>query len=123
MMSRIPRHLRLPIAAMALVLTLFAVGAMPAAAHWDYEEQGEDVAITSPDHRSGSVCDNERDGRFVTADWYDSGGALIGTAEDGGDRQCSDVFLFAGTAATVRVCESTEFPDEPPNSRCSTGRV
>jgi hypothetical protein len=123
MFSRPTKVLRLPLAALALVLTIFSLCSAPASAHWDYEEQGEDVAITSPDHMSGSVCDVERDGRFVSATWYDSAGQGVGGAEDGGDSQCSDTYQFTGEADIVKICESTKFPEEPPNSRCSIGKV
>jgi hypothetical protein len=120
MFGRTPQRIRLPLATLALALTVFSLSATPASAHWDYEEQGEDVAITSPDHMSGSVCDVERDGNFVVADWYDSAGSLVGSAEDGGDAQCSDVSQFVAEADIVKICESVNVNDPP---KCSTGKV
>jgi hypothetical protein len=120
MRSFLFRHLRLPIAAVTLVLAMLAITASPGSAHWDYQEQGKDVAITSPDHDIGSVCDVERDGNFVTAVWEDNWGRQIGYAEDGGDEQCSDNVNLSGVAETVRICESVNVGDPP---KCSTGNV
>lgn len=92
----------------AAVLTsafaLIAVGIAPASAHQSIVEQGEDYALTATNHNSGSVCDWEKDGHFVSATWRDSQGRTVGYEEDGGDSGC-DERSFKRKASTVVVCE------------------
>lgn len=104
MITGTARLLRVPLAAMGLVLALFAVASAPAGAHQSIVEQGEDYAVTDSDHRSGSVCDWERDGHAVYAVWFDADGNRVGIEEDGGDGGCDNV-SFAGRADTIQVCE------------------
>lgn len=106
MISRIYQSLRVPLATLAIVLTLVAVGTAPAAAHSTIVEQGNDFAVTDSNHQSGAVCDMEADGHFVSATWYDDEGFRVGYEEDGGDAGC-DQISFHGTADTVYVCEVT----------------
>jgi hypothetical protein len=103
-LSRMYRTLRLPIATMALVLTIFALSSAPASAHSTIVEHGEDYAVTDSGHSSGAVCDWERDGHIVVAYWYDNDGGKIAYAEVGGAGSCNDV-SWKGEADTVRVCE------------------
>jgi hypothetical protein len=96
--------LKLPIATLALVLTIFALSAAPASAHQTVVEQGEDFAVTDSDHTSGTVCDWERDGHFISAAWYDDEGLQVGYAEAHGVGECSDDG-FHDYAKTVQLCE------------------
>jgi hypothetical protein len=90
-----------------VALFAFAAFATPAGAHQTEVSQGRDFAITASDHESGTVCDMERDGHAVYADWYSASGVRIATASDGGDPGCDEV-NFPGTskAERVTVCET-----------------
>ena len=88
----------------ALALLAFAVISAPAGAHQCETSQGNDFALTATDHRSGSVCDMERDGAAVTAEWYDAEGISVALEWDGGDSGC-DEGKFRGKAVSVVVCE------------------
>jgi hypothetical protein len=87
-----------------LALLAFAVISAPAGAHQSEVSQGHDFAVTATDHQSGTVCDMEADGHFVSATWRDSEGFVVGYEEDGGDFACDET-SFHGTAETVVVCE------------------
>jgi hypothetical protein len=43
------------------------VASLPASAHTSIVKQGDDQAVTDPDHLSGSVCDLEKDDTRVIA--------------------------------------------------------
>lgn len=98
--------LRFALTAVAVALLSFAVFATPAGAHQTEVSQGRDFAITATDHESGTVCDMERDGHAVYADWYNADGVRIATASDGGDPGCDEVnFPSTSKAESVWVCE------------------
>lgn len=92
------------LAAIALSLLALSLVSAPASAHQTEVSQGNDFAVTATDHQSGSVCDMERDGRAVSARWFDDEGFTVGYEEDGGDSGCDEI-QFRGTADTVIVCE------------------
>jgi len=90
----------------AVALLALAVFATPVGAHQTEVSQGRDFAVTATDHESGTVCDMERDGHAVYADWYDASGNRIATASDGGDPGCDEVnFPSTSKAERVQVCE------------------
>lgn len=97
---------RFVLTSVALALVAFAVVTAPISAHQSEVSQGNDFAVTATDHRSGTVCDMERDGHFVSARWRDAEGFIVGYEEDGGDSGCDEI-KFSGKAATVVVCELT----------------
>jgi hypothetical protein len=90
------------------VLAIFALSSAPASAHSTIVEQGDDYAVTDSNHKSGSVCDWEKDGHAVMAEWFDSDGNKVAIEEDGGDSGCDNV-TFKGTADSVRVCEYADY--------------
>jgi hypothetical protein len=87
-----------------LALVALSVATAPASAHSTITSQGDDYAVTDSNHRSGAVCDVERDGHFVSARWTDSEGFTVAYEEDGGDSGCDQV-SFDGVAESVVVCE------------------
>ena len=95
---------RLTVTATALALLAFAVVTAPLSAHQSETSQGRDFVVTATDHMSGSVCDMERDGFSVTAEWFDSEGFTVALEKDGGDSGCDEV-QFRGKAKSVVVCE------------------
>jgi hypothetical protein len=103
MISRLYRFFRLPIATLALVLTVFAVSAAPASAHSTIVEQGNDYVVTDSNHMSGAVCDGERDGNRVIARWYNEEGQ-VAVADIGGVGDC-DQEEWGVKATSVRICE------------------
>lgn len=117
MLSKTFHLVRLPLAAMGLMLAVLSLTAVPAGAHQSIVEQGDDYAVTDSDHRSGAVCDWESDGHAVYAIWYDANDHRVGIEEDGGDGGCDSV-SFSGKAETVRVCEF-----EGSQKWCEEGRV
>jgi hypothetical protein len=99
--------IRFAMTAVAVTLLALAMFATSTSAHQTEVSQGLDFAITASDHESGTVCDMERDGHAVYADWYSESGTRIATASDGGDSGCDEV-KFPGTskASSVTVCET-----------------
>jgi hypothetical protein len=99
--------LRFTMTPLVVALLVFTVIAAPAGAHQTEVSQGRDFAVTATDHESGTVCDMERDGHAVYADWYSESGIRIATASDGGDPGCDEV-NFPGTSKAYRVtvCET-----------------
>ncbi len=102
----IQKTFKLAMTSVTLALLVLAVIIAPASAHQSEVSQGNDFAITASDHRSGTVCDQERDGHFVSATWRDAEGFTVGYEEDGGDSGCDEI-SFNGKANTVVVCELT----------------
>jgi hypothetical protein len=100
----IQRFLRLALILAMLALVALAVVVAPASAHSTITSQGNDYAVTDSSHRTGAVCDTERDGHFVSARWTDSEGFTVAYEEDGGDSGC-DQITFDGVAESVVVCE------------------
>lgn len=100
----IQKTFRLTAIAAALALLVSAVITAPASAHQSETSQGRDFAITATDHMSGSVCDMERDGFPVTAEWSDADGFAVALETDGGDSGCDEV-QFRGKAKSVVICE------------------
>jgi len=100
----IQKSFRLIFISMSLALLVLAGSTMPANAHQSEVSQGNDFAVTASDHRSGTVCDMERDGHFVSATWRDAEGFVVGYEEDGSDAGCDEI-SFNGVADTVVVCE------------------
>lgn len=97
---------RYPLTAMAAALIAFALFATPTGAHQTEVSQGNDFVVTASNHESGTVCDMERDGHAVYADWYDESGNRIATASDGGDPGCDEVnFPSTSKADSVTICE------------------
>jgi len=88
----------------AVALLAFAVITAPVGAHQSETSQGNDFAITATDHMSGSVCDWERDGAAVSAEWTDADGVSVGREVDSGDPGCDEVQLRAKAEAVI-VCE------------------
>lgn len=77
-----------------------------------------DFAVTASDHESGTVCDMERDGHAVYADWHYGSGNRIATASDGGDPGCDEAnFPSTSKAERVEVCEVWLKPK--PDAKCS----
>ncbi len=102
--SLIQRFLKLAIVPAVMALVALAVVTAPASAHSTITSQGNDYAVTDSSHRTGAVCDMERDGHFVSARWTDSEGFTVAYEEDGGDSGCDQV-TFDGVAESVVVCE------------------
>jgi hypothetical protein len=100
----IQKIFRLTQTSVVLAVLALVMIAAPAGAHQSEVSQGNDFAVTASDHRSGSVCDQERDGHFVSATWRDAEGFRVGYEEDGGDSGCDEI-SFNGKASTVVVCE------------------
>jgi hypothetical protein len=98
------RNLQLPLATLAVVLTMFTVSTAPASAHGNAVYHGYDYAYTNSGHGSGEVCDAEYDGNFVVAYWYNADGDKIAYEEVGGYGDCNGV-NWSGTATGVKVCE------------------
>ena len=88
----------------ALALLAFAVITSPVSVHQSEVSHGNDFAVTVTDHRSGTVCDSERDVHVVSATWRDAEGFTFGYEEDVGDSGC-DGTPFNGKAVTVVVSE------------------
>ena len=102
--SSMQRLVQLTATSVALALLAFAVITAPMSAHQNETSQGNDFAITATDHRSGSICDMERDGVAVTAEWYDADEYSVALERDGGNSGCDEV-RFRGNAVSVVVCE------------------
>jgi hypothetical protein len=100
----IQKMLRLAMTSAVLLLLASILVSAPVSAHQTEVSQGNDFAVTATNHRSGSVCDMERDGHFVSARWVDAEGFTVGYEEDGGDAGCDEI-SFNGVAETVTVCE------------------
>jgi hypothetical protein len=100
----IQKIFKLAATSVALALLVFAVVSSPVGAHQSEVSQGNDFAVTATDHQSGSVCEQESDGRFVSATRRDAEGLTVGYEEDGGDSGCDET-SFNGVADTVVVRE------------------
>jgi hypothetical protein len=110
---------RFAVMAITVALLAFAVIAESTSAHQTEVSQGLDFAVTATDHESGTVCDMERDGHAVYADWYNDFGTRIATASDGGDPGCDEVnFPGNSKAARVTVCEV--WLGDNPGAKCSS---
>jgi hypothetical protein len=94
------------ISAVLAVLGLLIAGPTSAAAHGRRILHGRDIATVAPDHKSGSVCDEEQDGHFVYAEWALRFGGTVREA-DGGDRNCDNSPVFPRPAFAFRLCEAT----------------
>jgi hypothetical protein len=95
------------------VIAMVGVMAQGAAqAHTQTTRQGSDYAVTSADHKTGWVCDRERDGHYVYAWWVTGVGGKHGE-KDGGDRGCDKVDLGGFGAESVKVCESVPGKKDP----------
>jgi hypothetical protein len=101
----IQKGIKLLLTPLAVALMVFAVAGAPVGAHQSEVSQGNDFAITASDHESGTVCDQERDGRAVSAEWRDAEGFVVGLEWDGGDAGCDEIQFHGGKAYTVVVCE------------------
>ena len=86
-------------------LWMISAGPAPAAAHGRRILHGRDIATVAPDHRSGSVCDEEQDGHFVYAEWALRFGGTVREA-DGGDRNCDNSPVFPRPAVAFKLCEA-----------------
>jgi hypothetical protein len=104
MITQFKRSLGFTLATLALVASLFMATALPAGAHANTHYNGNDYAQTDSNHKTGAICDMERDGYYVVAFWYDKSGDIIAQEDDGGDSGC-DQITFGGTAYSVKVCE------------------
>jgi hypothetical protein len=102
--SRLIKTLRLPVATLALVLTIFAVSSAPVAAHSKIVDHGNDYALTDSDHRSGAVCDREKDDHIVSAYWMNDDGR-VAYAEDTTDAGCEQADFHGQKATKMYVCE------------------
>ena len=100
----IQKLIRLSLTPLALALLVFGLITAPVGAHQSEVSQGNDFAITATDHMSGSVCDMERDGFAVTAEWSAADGIAVALETDGGDARCDEV-QFRGRAESVVMCE------------------
>lgn len=67
--------------------------------------QGSDFATISETHIVGTVCDRERDGNAVYAQYTQSREPNPLTVWDGGDRGCDSINLNTG-AFFFRICEN-----------------
>jgi hypothetical protein len=112
------KFLKPAMAPLVVAMLVLAVIAAPAGAHQTEVSQGNDFAITASDHESGTVCDMERDGHAVYADWYDESGNRIATASDGGDPGCDEV-NFPGTSKAERVEVCEVWLEPTPDAKCS----
>lgn len=112
------KFFQLAVTSVAAALLVFAVIAAPAGAHQTEVSQGNDFAITASDHESGTVCDMERDGHAVYADWYNAFGTRIATASDGGDPGCDEV-NFPGNSKAKRVTVCEVWLGDDPGAKCS----
>ena len=94
------------LAALAVPALLIATET-PALAHYTVVQQGNDMASVSADHRRGSVCDREKDGNAVYADFWT--GFRNVREWDGGDRGCDNVDGLESheVIKQVEVCENS----------------
>ena len=90
--------------AIAAALVLLIAGQTPAAAHTRKIHHGRDFAVVYPDHRSGAVCDEEKDGHGVVAQYMTQGGIEV-DLDDGEDRNCFSSTTFHSKAIKFRLCE------------------
>jgi hypothetical protein len=75
--------------------------------------QGRDKVVTSADLFTGWVCDEERDGHYVYAWWYDNFGNRLYGEKDGGDKGCDKRDLRPGFLSKVKLCESVPGRKDP----------
>jgi hypothetical protein len=97
------RARRLLVAATLTALTMLALTAAPAQAHYTYIYHGSDFASVSSDHLRVSACDRENDGHLVYADVLLSNGVRT-RVWDGYDSVCS-TRSFSSTVRQFRLCE------------------
>jgi hypothetical protein len=98
--------------ALAAGFLMLAASQSPASAHSDKVFQGRDFATVAPDHTSGSVCDEERDGHRVYARWSSSQGeGPWGASANGADGSCGNAYFNGATAEVFQVCEQLRGTD------------
>lgn len=92
------------LAAVDAALLAFTAGQSPASAHTVRHRHGNDFAIVHADHKSGAVCDEERDGHNVYA-VFSSGAGWTRTVYSGpSNRNCGNA-NFPSRASAFKVCE------------------
>jgi hypothetical protein len=100
------RSIRKMFALTVLATTLLSSMALvfpEADAHERRITHGKDSAWITADHRSGVVCDNERDGHYVYGEYETIYGTV--TVDDGGDYGCDYVPHQGVNISAFRLCE------------------
>jgi hypothetical protein len=88
-------------------LTVLALSATPAQAHYNYVYHGTDLASVSSDHLRVSVCDQEADGHVV---WVETRtrGFTARLHDRTTNRRCETMILPTGyPAQQFRLCEQS----------------
>jgi hypothetical protein len=87
-------------------VTVLALGASPASAHYNYIYHGDDFASINAAHTSISVCNEERDGHVVRAEVLRSNGQQYSYGDYTENGSCAS-FSLVSSASLWRLCETS----------------